>query len=43
VVVFARVPGDRLRVAYSPVTFRVVSVDDPAIAQAVESVFVGPD
>jgi len=43
VVVFARVPGDRLRKAYSPVTFKVVSVDDPAIAQAVESVFVGPD
>jgi cytochrome c oxidase accessory protein FixG len=42
VVVFLRVPGEMLRDAYSPVTVEVVSSDDPAIRQVVESVFVGP-
>ena len=42
VVVFLRVPGEQLAEAYSPVTFEVAVPDDPAIREAVESVFVGP-
>lgn len=42
VVVFARLPRERLGAAYSPVTFHVQAVDDPAIGHAVDSVFVGP-
>lgn len=42
VVVFLRVPGERLREAYSPVIFEVVAQGDQAIREAVESVFVGP-
>jgi cytochrome c oxidase accessory protein FixG len=42
VVVFLRVPGERLPEAYSPVIFEVVAQGDQAIREAVESVFVGP-
>ena len=42
IVVFLRVPGGALGAAYSPVTFEVTTAGDPAIRQAVESVFVGP-